>query len=114
MFSEFFNSGWTTGSATLAALGMTLAALLGLWLLAWLTGVVRYIPNDRIGVVEKLWSGSGSVKLGLLALHGEAGFQPDLRRGGFHFFAPLHSPWAFSDNDAPPGPRHRRFAPELA
>lgn len=89
MFSEFFNSGWTAGSATLAALGIALAALLGLWLLAWLTGVVRYIPNDRIGVVEKLWSGRGSVKLGLLALDGEAGFQPDLRRGGFHFFTPL-------------------------
>ena len=89
MFSEFFQSGWTTGTATLAALGMTLAGLLVLWLLATLTGAVRYIPNDRIGVVEKLWSGSGSVKLGLLALGGEAGFQPDLRRGGFHFFTPL-------------------------
>ena len=89
MFSEFFRSGWTAGSATLAALGMTLAALLVLWVLASLSGAVRYIPNDRIGVVEKLWSGSGSVKLGLLALGGEAGFQPDLRRGGFHFFTPL-------------------------
>ena len=89
MFSDFFHSGWTTGSATAAAVGMTLAVLVVLWLLATLTGVVRYIPNDRIGVVEKLWSGSGSVKLGLLALNGEAGFQPDLRRGGFHFFTPL-------------------------
>jgi uncharacterized membrane protein YqiK len=89
MFSDFFHSGWTTGSATAAALGMTLAALLLLWLLASLSGAVRYIPNDRIGVVEKLWSGSGSVQLGLLALHGEAGFEPELRRGGFHFFTPL-------------------------
>ena len=89
MFSDFFHSGWTTGSATLAALGLTLAALLLLWLLASLSGAVRYIPNDRVGVVEKLWSGSGSVKLGLLALNGEAGFQPELRRGGFHFFTPL-------------------------
>ena len=89
MFSDFFHSGWTTGSATAAALGMTLGALLLLWLLAKLTGAVRYIPNDRVGVVEKLWSSSGSVKLGLLALHGEAGFQPELRRGGFHFFKPL-------------------------
>ena len=94
MFSDFFHSGWTTGSATLAALGITLGALLVLWLLATLTGAVRYIPNDRIGVVEKLWSGSGSVKLGLLALGGEAGFQPDLRRGGFHFFTPLAVPRA--------------------
>ncbi len=89
MFSDFFHSGWTTGSATAAALGLTLAALLVLWLLASLSGAVRYIPNDRVGVVEKLWSGSGSVKLGLLALNGEAGFQPELRRGGFHFFTPL-------------------------
>ena len=89
MFSDFFHSGWTTGSATAAALGMTLGGLLVLWLLAKLSGAVRYIPNDRIGVVEKLWSGSGSVKLGLLALNGEAGFQPELRRGGFHFFKPL-------------------------
>ena len=28
--------------------------------------------------------------------------------------ASAHSPWAFSDNDVPPGPRLRRFAPELA
>lgn len=53
------------------------------------SGMLRYIPNDRIGVIEKLWSTSGSVQLGLLALNGEAGFQPDLRRGGFHFFAPF-------------------------
>jgi uncharacterized membrane protein YqiK len=64
-------------------------ALLVVSLLIWIAGVIRYIPNDRIGVVEKLWSTSGSVKAGLLALHGEAGFQPELRRGGFHFFAPF-------------------------
>jgi hypothetical protein len=38
----------------------------------YLSGMVRYIPNDRIGVVEKLWSASGSVERGLLALSGEA------------------------------------------
>ncbi|HEV7815811.1 MAG TPA: SPFH domain-containing protein [Janthinobacterium sp.] len=54
-----------------------------------LSGAVKYIPNDRIGVIEKLWSSSGSVQNGLLALHGEAGLQPELRRGGFHFFAPF-------------------------
>ena len=89
MFSDFFHSGWTPASATIAAIGMGLCVLLLMWFIAWITGAVRYIPNDRIGVVEKLWSGSGSVKHGLLALDGEAGFQPDLRRGGFHFFAPL-------------------------
>jgi len=58
-------------------------------LLVAVSGMVKYIPNDRIGVVEKLWSSSGSVQSGLLALNGEAGLQPELRRGGFHFFAPF-------------------------
>jgi uncharacterized membrane protein YqiK len=89
MFSEILQGAgpaWTTAAVVV---GGTLGGLLALWLVLKLTGVVRYIPNDRVGIVEKLWSGSGSVRAGLLALHGEAGFQPDLLRGGFHFFAPL-------------------------
>jgi uncharacterized membrane protein YqiK len=58
-------------------------------LLLKLSGAIKYIPNDRVGVIEKLWSPSGSVQNGLLALSGEAGLQPELRRGGFHFFAPF-------------------------
>jgi uncharacterized membrane protein YqiK len=51
---------------------------------AWL--VLRYIPNDEVGVVEKLWSAKGSVREGhILALFGEAGYQADLLRGGIHF-----------------------------
>ncbi|WP_233838128.1 SPFH domain-containing protein [Paraburkholderia sp. ZP32-5] len=69
--------------------GIVLAVVLLIALLFWAARVIRYIPNDKIGVVEKLWSLNGSVKNGLLALQGEAGFQPDLRRGGFHFFAPF-------------------------
>ncbi len=47
---------------------------------------VRYIPNNRVGVVEKLWSIRGSVPAGgILALHGEAGYQVHLLRGGLHF-----------------------------
>ena len=47
---------------------------------------LRYIPNDRVGVVEKLWSPKGSVSEGkLMALNGEAGYQADLLRGGIHF-----------------------------
>ena len=49
----------------------------------------RYIPNARVGVVEKMWSSSGSVQSGLLALNGEAGLQPVLLRGGFHTFPPF-------------------------
>lgn len=51
--------------------------------------VVVYIPNDRIGIVEKMWSAKhGSVHSGFIALAGEAGYQPDVLRGGFHFFFP--------------------------
>jgi uncharacterized membrane protein YqiK len=46
----------------------------------------RWIPNDRIGVVEKWWSFTGSVPEGrILALGDEAGYRADLLRGGLHF-----------------------------
>jgi uncharacterized membrane protein YqiK len=48
---------------------------------------IRYIPNNRVGILEKLWSSSGSIKEGrIIALHGEAGYQADLVRGGIHIF----------------------------
>jgi uncharacterized membrane protein YqiK len=55
----------------------------------WISGMVRYVPNDRLGVLEKLWSAKGSIQSGLIALNGEAGFQPETVRGGFHFFVPF-------------------------
>ncbi|MBC7819871.1 MAG: hypothetical protein IAG10_23555, partial [Planctomycetaceae bacterium] len=68
-----------------------------MWLLTWVVAplvctlfvawlVLRYIPNDAVGVVEKLWSLSGSVPEGqIMAAGGEAGFHSDLLRGGMHF-----------------------------
>lgn len=53
------------------------------------SGMIRYIANNRVAVVEKLWSGSGSIKSGIIALGGEAGFQPATLRGGLHFFFPF-------------------------
>jgi len=50
---------------------------------------VRYIPNDRVGIIEKRWSARGSVQSGLIALRGEAGFQPWILRGGLHWLMPL-------------------------
>lgn len=50
---------------------------------------VRYIPNDRVGVVEKRWSARGSVERGLIALQGEAGYQPEVLRGGVHWRMPF-------------------------
>src|SRR6516225_3977940 len=62
-----------------------LAVLLGIVLLCELIGL-RYIPNSRVGIVEKLWSAKGSVEEGrIIALSDEAGYHVDLLRGGFHF-----------------------------
>src|SRR5262249_53887806 len=61
-----------------------LLAFLGIVLLCELVGL-RYIPNSRVGIVEKLWSAKGSVEEGrIIALSDEAGYQADLLRGGFH------------------------------
>src|SRR6266478_1258365 len=62
-----------------------LLVFLGVVLLCELIGL-RYIPNSRVGIVEKLWSAKGSVEDGrIIALSDEAGYQADLLRGGFHF-----------------------------
>src|SRR6201999_1732318 len=64
------------------------AVIVGLLLLRR-SNMLRYIPNNRIGIVEKLWSGRGSLKQGFIALHGEAGFQPQVLRGGWHMMFPF-------------------------
>src|SRR5262249_34512293 len=63
--------------AVFAVLGVVVACeLLGL----------RYISNNRVGILEKLWSARGSIPEGrIIALGGEAGFQADILRGGVHF-----------------------------
>lgn len=72
-------------SVVVLGVGLFLACVLFMRL----TGMVRYIPNTRVGIVEKLWSLKGSIDHGLIALGGEAGFQPSVLRGGFHLFFPL-------------------------
>jgi uncharacterized membrane protein YqiK len=72
------------GSSVAPFLGGLLALFVVAILAAWL--MVRYIPNQQVGVVEKLWSRKGSVPEGrIIALDGEAGYQADLLRGGLHF-----------------------------
>ncbi len=68
-------------------LGVVVLPLLSIALL-WLSGF-RLISNSRCAVVEKKWSGKGSLEDRIIALHGEAGFQPDVLRGGIHFRTPL-------------------------
>ncbi len=64
-----------------------LIALAIVFFLILLTGI-RFIPNNRIGVVEKRF-GRTSVKGNFIALHGEAGYQPDVLRGGLHYLMPI-------------------------
>ena len=70
------------------ALTIAVGALVGLLALRQ-SNMLRYIPNNRIGVVEKLWSLRGSVAGGFIALGGEAGFQPAVLRGGWHLMFPF-------------------------
>jgi uncharacterized membrane protein YqiK len=50
---------------------------------------VHFIPNNKVGIVEKRFSFGGSLRSGLIALAGEAGYQPNVLRGGVHLFMPL-------------------------
>lgn len=50
---------------------------------------VRYIPLDRVGIVERRFSSAGSVERGIMALNGEAGYVPELLRGGLHWLMPF-------------------------
>ena len=65
-----------------------LLSIIGAVVLLLLTGI-RYIPNNRVGIVEKRWSRKGSVTSGLIALNGQAGYQPDVLRGGLHYLLPI-------------------------
>jgi len=54
-----------------------------------LANIFIYIPNNQVGIVEKLWTTRGSIKAGFIALRGEAGFEPEVLRGGLHLFFPF-------------------------
>ncbi len=67
----------------LVAVGVLLTLAVVLKGAFWFFGL-QIIGNTEVGVVEKKWGG-GALKGKLIALSGEAGFQPDVLRGGFHF-----------------------------
>ncbi|WP_195245532.1 SPFH domain-containing protein [Clostridium celatum] len=67
---------------------IAVAVIIGLLFLFWLIGL-RIIDNDKVGIVEKWWSTKGSLNEQIIALNGEAGYQPELLRGGMHFRTPL-------------------------
>jgi len=70
------------------SLAVIVFAVIGIIIVLILLSGIRYIPNNRIGIVEKLF-GQRSVKAGFIALKGEAGYQPDVLRGGLHYLIPF-------------------------
>lgn len=69
---------------------LVVLGVIGIVLIAvFVSGFIRYIPNNRVGIIEKLVSGRGSVKSGFIALNNEAGFQPNVLRGGWHMLTPF-------------------------
>lgn len=72
----------------LNTLFLVLKIAVGLIIFFWVLGV-RVIPSNKIGIVEKWWSPKGSLNEQIIALKGEAGYQPEVLRGGVHFKSPL-------------------------
>ncbi|PXA85370.1 band 7 protein [Nostoc sp. 3335mG] len=70
-------------------LGASAVVALVVVFLFTLSRMVRYVGNNRVAIVEKLWSRRGSISSGLIALSREAGYQPAVLRGGYHFFVPF-------------------------
>lgn len=50
---------------------------------------LRVVSSDQVAVIEKWWSLKGSLKDSIIALNGEAGYAPNLLRGGIHFKSAL-------------------------
>ncbi|MBE2195978.1 MAG: flotillin family protein, partial [Anaerolinea sp.] len=58
--------------------------------IAFLLMGIRYIPNNRAGIVEKRFATKGSVKSdSFIALNHEAGYQPNVLRGGISWLMPF-------------------------
>lgn len=66
-----------------------IAAAVACVILLRISNVFRYIPNNQVGIVEKLWAIKGSIDGGFIALNGEAGYEPEVLRGGLHVMFPF-------------------------
>ncbi len=78
------------GIGTVPIVMIVLAAVLVAVLVFVLASrMIVYVPNSKVGIVEKLWSTGGSISTGILSHDQRAGFQVDLLRGGLHFFTPF-------------------------
>ena len=68
---------------------IALGVIIVLYLLIFVIFGLRVISSDQVAVVEKWWSFKGSLKDSIIALNGEAGYSPNLLRGGIHFKSAL-------------------------
>ena len=75
-------------SAVVSLIPLVLIGL-GLLVVLFLLAGIRFIPNNKVGIVEMRISPMGSLDKGVIALKGEAGFQPGLLRGGLHYLLPI-------------------------
>ncbi len=68
---------------------LAVVAVFVIWLLIFKIFGLRVIKSNEVAVVEKWWSPKGSLKNSIIAVNGEAGYQPNLLRGGMHFKSAL-------------------------
>jgi len=79
--------------------GVTILTLLAIATFVYLVLGVRYIPHRRVGIIEKMWSASGSLSDGkIIAVRGEAGFQAKVLRGGLYVGYPF---WKYNIHKVP-------------
>src|SRR6201997_780769 len=76
-------------NADLTNIAVWAGAVIAFLILLRLANIFRYISNNQVGIVEKLWSAKGSIEDGFIALNGEAGYEPEVLRGGLHVFFPF-------------------------
>src|ERR1700738_3068108 len=76
-------------SAGLTNIAVWAGAVIAFLILLRLANIFRYISNNQVGIVEKLWSTKGSIEDGFIALNGEAGYEPEVLRGVLHLFFPF-------------------------
>ena len=82
-------NGFLTSNSGMLQPAVWAAAIVVVIILLRVSNAFRYIPNNQVGIVEKLWSTRGSVDGGFIALNGEAGYEPEVPRGGLHVLFPF-------------------------
>ncbi len=71
-------------------LGAILLIIIVVGIVGFLLSGIRYIPNNRVGILEKRFATKGGVKAdSFIALNKEAGYQPNVLRGGLTWLMPI-------------------------